>query len=593
MFQKAALFLVFVFLGFGFYQSSDFTLIVAGVAIFMLGMIFMEGGFKAFSGGILESILKKTTNTLGKSIVSGFVSTSIVQSSSLISVIIISFLSAQLLGLKEAIGIIFGSNIGSTTTAWIIGGLGLKVKISSYALPMLVFGVVLKFTKSKSSRGIGDILLGLGLLFLGISDMKDGFDAIKENINLSQYAIGGFLGLIVYIFIGIVATVVMQSSAATMAIVIAAIASHQITYENAIALAIGANIGTTITAILGALTSNENGKRLALAHVIFNAQTGLIAVIFFYPIIYLVDYIAELIQIAQNDYALKLALFHTIFNVIGVIVMLPFVTVLINFLNKRFAKTKTQADQPIYINKAIVKIPNAALSAFLKETERLLENAYMILAHGINIHRVDIYSNKPIEKIIEASNNKLPIDINEAYQENIKSLYGEIISFGTLAQDFMNESDKKYLFRITMANRRIVQAVKDIGMIRENIDTYTYHQNSFIKAEYNFLRTMLFSAYREVYLLKKEENRDISRLQMLKVSLSEFDTAASQRVIKLIKEELITNKMATSLMNDTNYVYDICENLITAAEFLWFREHAEKELTIDKSDANGIAQSKG
>ncbi|MDQ1340740.1 MAG: phosphate:Na+ symporter, partial [Campylobacterota bacterium] len=149
MIQKASLFLVFVFLGIGFYKSSDFTLIVAGVAIFMLGMIFMEGGFKAFSGGILESILKKTTNTLGKSIVSGFVSTSIVQSSSLISVIIISFLSAQLLGLKEAIGIIFGSNIGSTTTAWIIGGLGLKVKISSYALPMLVFGVVLKFTKSK------------------------------------------------------------------------------------------------------------------------------------------------------------------------------------------------------------------------------------------------------------------------------------------------------------------------------------------------------------------------------------------------------------------------------------------------------------
>ncbi len=590
MFKKVSFGFLFALLAFGFYRSSDFTLIVSGVAIFLLGMIFMEGGFKAFSGGLLEAILKKTTNTLSKSILSGFVSTSIVQSSSLISIITISFLSAELIGLRESVGIILGANIGSTTTAWLVSLFGLKVKISAYALPMLSFGVVLKFMKSPASNGLGDILLGLGLLFLGIADMKDGFDAVRENFDLTRYAVGGYGGVFLYIGVGVVATVIIQSSAATMALAIAALATAQLSYENALAIAIGSNIGTTITAILGSLASNENGKRLALAHTIFNIQTTIVAVALLYPIMDLVDMTASGLGIAADAYTLKLALFHTLFNIMGVIIMLPFVQKLVFFLNTRFQRVRPEVDKPLYLSNDLVKIPNAAIAALTKETEHLLDNAYVILAHGINVHRKDIYSNKEIESAIAESVAKLPIDIEAAYHESIKSLYSDIVVFATHSQDFMNPSDKERVYDITLANRSIVESIKEMEILRANINKYTRHDNRHIRDEYNRLRGVLFHIYREVYRLKNESTRDLSRFHLLQVNHREEEALNSRRLFTLIKEGSINNKMATSLMNDAAYAYRIAENLINAADIIWFRYGAFGALSLDHSEIRAVLE---
>jgi len=177
MLRKILLPTIFVILGWGFWVSPDFKTIAAGVSIFLFGMLSLEDGFKAFTGGALEKILKRSTDKLWKSIAFGVVSTSIMQSSSLVSVITISFLSAGLLGLYEGVGIIFGANLGTTTGAWLVAGFGLKVKISAYAMPMLVFGILLIFQKSNTLKGFGYILSGLGFLFLGIHYMKEGFEA--------------------------------------------------------------------------------------------------------------------------------------------------------------------------------------------------------------------------------------------------------------------------------------------------------------------------------------------------------------------------------------------------------------------------------
>ena len=155
--------------------------------------------------------------------------------------------------------------------------------------------------------------------------MKEGFEAFKDQIDLTRFALTGILGLVVYTLIGAAATVVMQSSHATMVLVITALAAGQISYENALALAIGANIGTTITAIIGSLTSNFQGKRLALAHLIFNLATASVALIFIVPIRESVDWISAAVGIPDTDFALKLAVFHTIFNVLGVLLMLPLI----------------------------------------------------------------------------------------------------------------------------------------------------------------------------------------------------------------------------------------------------------------------------
>ena len=279
MLRKLLFPVVFLTLGYGFWLSEEFKTIAAGVAVFLFGMISLEEGFKTFTGGTLEKILKSSTSSIPRSMGFGVLTTSIMQSSSLVSVITISFLSAGLLELTSAIGIIFGANLGTTTGAWLVAGFGLKVNLSAYAMPMLVFGVILVLQQARNLKGAGYVLAGLGFLFLGIHYMKEGFDTFGQGIELADYAMTGYGGVFAFAGIGILATVLMQSSHATLVLTIAALAAHQVSYENALALAIGSNVGTTITAIIGALSSGVSGRRLAGAHLIFNVTTGLIAIL--------------------------------------------------------------------------------------------------------------------------------------------------------------------------------------------------------------------------------------------------------------------------------------------------------------------------
>ncbi|MGA9394405.1 MAG: Na/Pi symporter [Azonexus sp.] len=336
MLRRILLPTIFLILGWGFWVSPDFKEIAAGVAIFLFGMLSLEEGFKAFTGGVLEKLLRVSTDRLWKSLSFGIVTTTVMQSSSLVSVITISFLSAGLIGLAQGIGIIFGANMGTTTGAWLIAGLGLKVNIAAYAMPMLVFGIILMFQSSKNLKGIGYVLSGLGFLFLGIHHMKEGFESFKSAIDLSQFAVPGLLGLLLYTLIGTFATVVMQSSHATLVLIITALAAGQITYENALALAIGANIGTTITAILGAISANAEGWRLAAAHLLFNVVTGLVAIVFIHQFVWAVDALSIRVGIANDDYALKLAVFHTLFNLTGVLIMVPFIQRMVTVLQRMF-----------------------------------------------------------------------------------------------------------------------------------------------------------------------------------------------------------------------------------------------------------------
>jgi len=347
----------------GFWISSDFQRIAAGIAIFLFGMLMLEDGFKRLSGGYLAASLGRATSSTARSIIFGIVSTTLMQSSSLVSVITISFLSAGLISLIGGVGIIFGANLGTTTGAWLVAGFGLKTNIAAYAMPMVAVGVVLVMQRPSYLKGLGYALAGVSFLFLGIHYMKEGFDAFKDQIDLTQYAMDGIAGLVVYTLIGMVATVVMQSSHATMVLIITALAAGQISYENAIALAIGANIGTTITAIIGSLTANFQGKRLALAHLIFNVVTAMIALAFLEQIRDFVDWVSSAVGIASNDFALKLAVFHTIFNLIGIMVMLPFLRRLIAFLEARITAPVPDRSKPRFLSEAVDQFPQTIEAA--------------------------------------------------------------------------------------------------------------------------------------------------------------------------------------------------------------------------------------
>ncbi|MBW6488341.1 Na/Pi symporter [Sulfurimonas sp.] len=561
-------------LAFVVFYNDDYKIIIAGVAIFLVGMVFMEEGFKLFSGGVLERALQVSTDTLPKAIGTGFVATAIMQSSSLVSVIIISFLSAELITLAGAIGVIFGSNLGTTTTAWIVSSFGVKIDIAIYAMPMVIFGVVLRFSQSKSYQGVGKILLGLGFIFLGIDYMKDGFEVLESRFELSKFAVEGYLGALIYISFGIFATVVMQSSSAAMALIITALATNQIVYINALELSIGANVGTTITAVLGAISSNSNGKRVALAHFIFNITTATIAVIFLYQLSDLTILLASKIGIADNDYAMKLALFHTIFNLLGVMVVSPFTHRLVKYLETLFIEVNMYALKPLYLDKVVINVPDAAIESIKKETIRLYDSAIEAISHSMFLHRHKFIKNADLESAVKDTDITLNTDINEFYTNKIKSLYGEIVHYATLSQDNMNEEYQNKVYDLKLASRMIIEAIKNMRDLQKNILYYSKSKNPYVKDEYNNLRLYIARTIDTIEKLKEHDDEldVISAIELLKENTKALESIKNSRIDTLIRENKIDSKMATSLINDSVFAYDVTQKLIQVATILWIKD---------------------
>ncbi len=555
--------------------NPNLKTILAGVAILLFGMIMLEDGFKVFTKGPLQNILKNATNKLYKSIGVGAFVTALIQSSSLVSVITISFISAGLISLSGGLGLIFGANIGTTATAWLVAGFGLKVKISALAMPMLVFGIIFSFQKKASFKGIGNVLAGLGFFFLGIHYMKEGFDIFKEYIDLTEYAVSGYLGVLIYTGIGIIITTILQSSSATLALILTALSAGQIEYENALALAIGANVGTTITAVLGSLSSNVAGKRLAGAHLIFNITTGLVAVALIFPLANLVNYLAAVFGMASTNFTLKLALFHTIFNVLGVVLMIPFIKKMEGVLLKVFKeKIEKDIDEPKYLNEAILEFPATAISSLIKESKYLYKNAlFEIVAHALNIHREDIKSDKRIKKIIKKSTEDMQVDVENLYYKKVKTIYGEIIRYATTAQNSLKltKQQNNTITDIKIANRKIVEIIRDVRELNKNVTLALNTNNKHLITTYDGFRKKLIKVLRVIYLFRTEDDTEkyADKLTQLKKQAKENIRLSNKSIDRLIRKDLISVKTASSLFNDYSNVNDMIKKLIEVAELLY------------------------
>lgn len=570
MLKKIILPVILLVLAYGFWISPDFKEIAAGVAIFLFGMLFLESGFKSFTGGVLERLLQRTTDKTWKSLCFGIVSTSVMQSSSLVSVITISFISAGLITLVAGIGIIFGANIGTTTGAWLVAAFGLKVKISAYAMPMLVFGIVLSFQKSKYLKGVGSILAGLGFLFLGIHYMKEGFEAFKDSFDLAALAVEGYPGLFLFAAIGAAATVVMQSSHATLVLILTALAAAQISYENALALAIGANVGTTITAIIGALSSNVGGRRLAGAHLVFNLLTGVIAIIFIGQFIWAVDSFSAYAGIAKDNYTLKLAVFHTFFNLVGVVVMLPFIRQLANGLVHFLPERKRAVTEPKFLNDSVIDFPDTLLLAVKKEAWNLFDSAFEVIAHGVNLKREQILGDEELSALVEKNQRVIDFDLDELYEVRVKSLYAAIVEFISRAQGQVPTIFAEELYHLRSSASGVVESVKHIKHMRKNTSRYMVSQNLHIRREYNELRLRIATILREIYRYRDDIENPLAVLELddLKVEAAEAKIRMNEHVNSMLRKQEITALMATSLLNDFNYANEAADGLIYSAQSL-------------------------
>lgn len=544
--------------------------ILAGVAILLIGMMNLSSGFKAFSGGILESILTKSTDTRLKSIIFGVVTTVLMQSSTLVSVISISFLSAGLITLAQGIGIIFGANLGNSAGSWLIVGLT-SVNISVLAIPLIVCGTVLGFQKDNVLKGAGAILMGIGFFFLGVDYIKVGFESYKEIVDLSRFNFEGFKGVLIFVGLGALTTGIVQSSHATLAIIIAALLSGQIGFENALAATLGTSVGGVVTAVVASLSANIEGKKLAVANCIFNFTIAIIVIAAFPFFVDLVNIIAKVIGIADTNYALKTALFHSLFNFVAVVLISLFIRQIVYILDKTIKALRDRdMDAPLYLDSNIVEYPDTAIEALQKEAVHLYNNAYALVAHTIGFNRSDIRGKESFDSIV--ANKKWfsgDVDLDYLYKRKIKVLFDAIMEFATKAQKYVEDEEKQnriYTFKV--AARNITEATKNLKIIQANIKVYSKSKNPYLADKYNTMRKDLGMLLRSVEELKvmKDENAYLilKQLSASKDLPKEFDHKIMRDVENLITENKISVTNGTSILNDSAFIAEIALHMLEA-----------------------------
>lgn len=294
---------------------------LGGIGLFLLGMLLLTDGIKALAGTALRDVLTRFVRGPFSAMASGATLTTVLQSSSATMLTTIGFVSAGLITFPQAIGVIFGANLGTTSTGWIVSLLGFKFSMGSIALPLVTLGALMRLLLKGKASSIGIAIAGFGLLFFGIGLLQEGMSGLAERIDPASLPGDGVLGKLLLVLVGIAMTVVMQSSSAAMAVTLAALHTGGIDIAQGAALVIGQNIGTTVKSILASIGGSNAVKRTAAAHIFFNLVTGVVA----FALLPVFDWVVRLWEARTGDQAGvgTLAGFHTAFNLLGVLIFLP------------------------------------------------------------------------------------------------------------------------------------------------------------------------------------------------------------------------------------------------------------------------------
>ncbi len=326
---------------------STLLSIAGSLGLFLFGMKTMSDGLQRAAGGKLQSILNYMTNNRFAGVVTGFLITAFIQSSSATTVMVVSFVNAGLLNLVQAIGVIMGANIGTTVTGWIVAILGFKFSITSVAIPAIGIGIPLFYSKKLKKTDWGSVLIGFGLLFLGLSYLKESVPDIQNHPEMLEFITHftdlGFLSFVIFVIFGTLLTVVVQSSSAAMAITLTMTFNGWIGFPTAAAIILGENIGTTITAYLASLNTNVHARRAARAHMFFNLFGVFWMAFLFLPFLSLVDLVVPGPVSGQAGIPAHLAMFHTLFNILNTFLCIWFVSALASVVTRL---VKPRADEP-------------------------------------------------------------------------------------------------------------------------------------------------------------------------------------------------------------------------------------------------------
>lgn len=368
---------------------SALTPLLGGVGLFLLGMWLMTEGLKLAAGGALQAVLESWTSSAARAFLTGAMITAILQSSSAVTVATLGFVNAGLLSLAQAVWLIVGANVGTTMTGWLVAAVGVKVDVAALALPLIGLGMLgrLIFRGRTRSYGLGQAVAGFGVFFLGVGVLQDGFGELLTEIGPLSADAPTRLTLLAALGAGIAVTVLTQSSSAAIALTLTAAASGETSILLPAMAVIGTNIGTTSTAIFAALSATPSARRVASAHVIFNLIAAACALILLGPLLTLSQGLTARLG-GGGDAPATLAMFHTLFNLIGVAPMALLGPHLIGFLQRRFVSADENLSRPRYLDATVAPVPALALRGLVLEVERMREAAFDTVAQRRNVAEV-------------------------------------------------------------------------------------------------------------------------------------------------------------------------------------------------------------
>lgn len=538
------------------WEHFDFWKFLAGLGLFLFGMAQLENGVKELAGRKFKVFIKKHTKNKLKAILGGTVITALLQSSSVVSLMLLAFVGAGVITMKNALGIILGSNLGTTFTGWLVATFGFKVDIESFVMPFIAIGSLLMvlFPKRSQLLYLGTLIVGLAFLFLGLSFMKDSITYLAEHFDVSRFA---SYGPFVFLLVGFFFTAIIQSSSATMVITLSAINAGMIDFQAGAALVIGADLGTTITVLLGGFQGSASKKRVALGHFLFNLITDIIA---FLCLSLLILLITDVIGIKDELFAL--VVFHSTFNLLGIILFYPFLGKFADFLEKRFTKSEDHVGK--YIHETIAEIPETALDSLNHETGHLI-------ALVLKLWKSAFRQNPPAPR--SSSNGsffKLKDNFLDHYFE-IKKLNGEMINFyGGIQKQSLNETESLKLSRMITATGNALHAAKDIKDIESDLSDFRKSTNNTLSKLYESFDEMsqsLVSKFDSI-LQSKETNMMFEELGKLLIDIQKnYD-----KLIELVYEDtnrkhLIEEEIAT-VLNVNRELYSAGKALILALKDL-------------------------
>lgn len=549
-----------IVLSWTFWRSEAWLQLCAGLAIFMFGMQCLEEGLRQLAGGRLERWLAQGTGTPLRGLASGIAGTMLLQSSTLVSLLTIAFISSGLIQLAGGLAIIFGANLGATSGIWLLALAGQNLSLSPLALPLLVFGVLAGFTGARG-KAAGRVVLGVAFIFLGIEQVKSGFEGFGS-FDLAAVRAGGAGSVLLFAGVGLLATVVLQSSHATLMLTLTALAAGQLELEQALAIAIGSNVGSSATtAVMGALGGNRSGQRLALAHVLFNAVTASLALLLFAPLAWLVAAVAGLAGFAGNP-LLQLALFHTLFNAAGVALFWPAQERLARWLQRRLPEVAAPGPAPGQVEPARARhlsgqaldSADAAAAAVALELRHLATLSLEAICRALRVSPALLSG--PAPTAAQLASTHAAGDAAVFYRQRVKRVYADLLDFMGRLDLPLDEEHRHFWTRSQMAAMQMVEAVKAALRLQASLPPSPDETDAPLQRAYMTLRADLLELMRALRGIEHDTPAESpagsrrQRLRALDARAEALEAQRRQEVLDMVRREELDGLQAGTLLND-------------------------------------------